>query len=122
MVQEMQGESLVCPYCKEALNPDATVCRACGREHPSSRGRKSQKIWTWVAFIAGGLALLFFIAAALGPHTVGDVAADAKAECIRDKGDGTWTASSGITLDKFCEAAGDLKALEQDRKEHPENY
>ncbi len=43
-------------------------------------------------------------------------------ECVMEKGNGHWVGSMGITLEKFCESATALQLLEQDRREHPENY
>jgi|GEM_PF-7068145 hypothetical protein len=71
--------------------------------------------------VAGGLLLMLFVyAAATAPKTVGELAEIYKQDCIRDKGSGNWQASSGMSLEKFCETSGDYQALIEYKKQHPE--
>lgn len=70
----------------------------------------------------GSFALLWLYSEIFSPRTVGEFAEQYKQDCIRDKGNGEWYGSSGLSLEQFCEAAGNLQALEADRKEHPGRY
>jgi hypothetical protein len=78
-----------------------------------------------VGSILGVLLLIGFCTSDGGnrqPYTYQDLARDKAAECVRNKGYGNWVGSMGMTLEKFCEAAGNLSALQQHRKDHPEKY
>jgi hypothetical protein len=44
------------------------------------------------------------------------------AECVSKKGYGHWTGSLGPSLGAFCATSVALKAIEEDRREHPERY
>ena len=44
------------------------------------------------------------------------------AECVEQKGYGHWHGSLGPSLGQFCTGVVALKAVEEDRRAHPENY
>ena len=53
-------------------------------------------------------------------YTYADLARDKAAECVQQRGAGNWRASMGVTLEKFCDAAGALVAHGQMCSDHPE--
>ena len=112
-----------CPFCKETINDSATVCPHCRRDQAAAIARKREDHGVWIVPVVGlallGLLLLFVIGT---PRTYGDIAAKETADCIRYKGNGAWVGSSGVTLEQFCKSAGQLKALEQERQDHPERF
>lgn len=75
--------------------------------------------------ICAGIVVLIIIFAALPegkPATYGDIARDAAASCVRNKGGGHWRGSLGVTLEQFCEGVGNIQAMTAHRKAHPEKY
>ncbi|WP_431490935.1 hypothetical protein [Paraburkholderia fungorum] len=60
----------------------------------------------------------FFILVAMGSRSP----ADDVDRCVRNKAGGAWTASTGVPLRRFCEAAVNLRDLQRDRQAHPERY
>jgi hypothetical protein len=84
--------------------------------------RLRRRILIGVGVFAGLFLLLFLYAAFTAPRTAGELAEMYKQKCIREKGDGNWQGSSGMSLEKFCEASADYQALMEDKKQHPENY
>lgn len=93
-----------------------------GIDSPIAKSRRKRRLLIGAGVVVGLLVVLFLYAAATAPKTVGELAERYKQDCIRDKGNGNWQASSGISLEKFCEASGDYQALMEDKKEHPEAY
>ncbi len=72
--------------------------------------------------VVAGIAtiiLLMFVDALVDPKSHEGILTD---QCIRDKAGGNWQGSMGISLEKFCRGSADLQILEQDKKDHPENY
>ena len=84
--------------------------------------QRRRRILIGVGIFAALFLLLFLYAEFAAPRTVGELAEMYKQKCIREKGDGHWQGSSGVTLENFCEASADYQALMEDKKEHPENY
>jgi hypothetical protein len=115
-----------CPFCKETVADDAIVCPHCRRDQPAEIERKAKKRRSIIFWIVGVPLVLFvgfmIIGIMAGPETYGDIAASGKESCIRNNGDGAWTASLGISLEKFCEGVGNFKALQQERSDHPERF
>lgn len=56
------------------------------------------------------------------PMTYGEIAAAEKQNCIERNGYGGWVGSSGVSLDKFCQTFGQLKALAEERHDHPDRF
>ena len=74
---------------------------------------------------AGLIVLIIIFAAALPepkPYTYADLARDEAAKCVRNKGGGHWRGSLGVTLEQFCEGVGNIRALAEHKKDHPEKY
>ena len=81
------------------------------------------KALLWIAAtLAAAFSLIEVIGNNAGPRTYGEISQQEKDRCIVYKGNGAWRGSSGITLEKFCEAAGALKALQAERRDHPERF
>lgn len=74
------------------------------------------------AVLVGGFFLMLLIGALTPQRTYRDIARDTAGDCVKAKGYGTWRGSSGLTLEQFCEMAGNIEALEQHKKEHPEQH
>lgn len=55
------------------------------------------------------------------PQTYAQRAQTYKSQCVAAKGSGNWRASSGITLDKYCELLGTIRASKDLCREQPEN-
>jgi hypothetical protein len=98
------------------------VSNRTGIHSPNPKSPRRRRLLIGVGVVAGLFVALFLYAAATAPRTVGELAEMYKQNCIRDKGSGNWQASSGISLEKFCEASGDYQALMEDKKRHPEAY
>jgi len=56
------------------------------------------------------------------PVSYEDLAKIYAARCVSNKADGNWVGSMGISLEKFCKGAGDLQALQEERRDHPEDF
>lgn len=76
-------------------------------------------IWS-VAGLFGLFLILVIVETIRGPKTYAELA-DAEAErCILHKGDGTWRASSGVSLETHCKLKATLATLAKQCREHPE--
>lgn len=111
-----------CTHCNEILIETAKICRSCGNDTPATVRRKRDRRWG-AFYILTALVIGFVVLAiAITPRTYGDIAKDEENNCLLNKGYGSWTGSSGMTLDQFCKTAGRLKALQQERQDHPEKF
>lgn len=74
--------------------------------------------------LMGAFVLLMVVGSSIPskPYTYAQLASDEAARCIRNKGDGQWRGSMGISLDTFCQAVGRLEMLRAQRKDHPELF
>jgi hypothetical protein len=83
-----------------------------------------------VYILMGGLAVLMVGAIVTTDHpkraeptaTYQDLADVRTERCVMEKGYGRWVGSSGVTLQQFCRAEGQLEATQQARKDHPEAF
>lgn len=80
------------------------------------------RFWLW-ALIAIGVALYIGMRLTDDGRPYYQMRAERAAnDCIRNKGYGAWVGSSGVSLEQFCNIAGNAKALDEHRRDHPENY
>ena len=76
------------------------------------------KALTWLIVVTAALFAWMF-ADGLLSSPVEQHATDV-ADCVRDKGYGYWRTSMRIPLEKFCETATTLNAIQRGIGEHPE--
>ncbi|MBX3447554.1 MAG: hypothetical protein KF765_12440 [Parvibaculaceae bacterium] len=80
-----------------------------------------RKHWRDAAMWIIGIPLFLFIIIVIaeGPKTQIEIDTE---QCIREKGFGNWRGSLGISLEQFCKASAQYKAILQHRRDHPELY
>lgn len=99
---------ITCSDCGASISKSAKACPKCG----STKHRP--KLWPWIIGVPICLfMLLLLIGSFTGPRTTLDLARMETEQCIRRNGDGEWTGSLGVTLERFCEAKGNLAAIKR---------
>jgi len=93
---------VACKECSHEISTTAKACPQCGAKP------KRTKWWLWAPL--GFVALLFVWGAITGPKDTAELARMETEACMRTEGGGAWRASSGITLEKFCQTAGAVAA------------
>ena len=102
---------IACRECRAEISSDAKACPKCGAKRTRS--------WTWLWWIGGAAAVFILWAVSLPPMTYSQMAADDAARCIRREGGGEWRASSGMTLNTFCNTKATVEALNAACKANP---
>lgn len=109
-----------CSFCKGEISETAGTCRHCGRPTHLIGSEPALGCGPWgvAAAIVVAVVAAFFILVAIGSRTP----ADEVERCVRNKANGAWTASTGVSLRRFCESAVNLRDMQRDRQAHPEHY
>lgn len=130
---------MFCTGCGAEIPDDARFCGGCGKPVQagaadgsgattvmSAGAAHTEKKMSWwqigLLVIVLGFFGMLALGAILGPETYADVAGAAARDCVRNKGDGNWTGSSGLTLEEYCKGVGAVRALEAEKRDHPEKF
>lgn len=92
-----------CKECKSEISTKAKACPKCGAPVPRT------KWWLWAPL--GFVVFVYLYGAMSGSMTTTDLARMEMESCIRNKGDGDWRGSGGLTLEEFCKGKGALIGL-----------
>jgi predicted nucleic acid-binding Zn ribbon protein len=111
-----------CQFCGQEINDVALICPFCRKDQPAERRRKRSKRLVIFMICGGAFVTIILIAAMSAPRNYKDIAADYARDCMLNKGWGHWAGSDAISLEQFCDAAGNLHVLHQARMEHPEQF
>ena len=94
-----------CNDCGNQVSNSAKACPKCGAKMPRT------KWWLWIPLAF--FLLITVIALLTDPITTAELAEIETASCIRNKGNGEWRGSSGVTLETFCRIKGTTKGFEK---------
>jgi hypothetical protein len=94
-----------CRECGKEISTQASACPQCGAKVPHT------KWWLWVPL--GLLVGLFILGAITGPKNTTELAQMEAESCIRNKGDGEWRGSLGVSLETFCKTKGALIGIKK---------
>lgn len=103
-----------CRDCATLISTDANNCPNCGAKVLRTRW------WLWALMAPAALFVAAMITAPSAPKTYSELSAQRKADCIRNKGDGGWRASSGRSLEMWCGFKANVETMDELCKAHPE--
>ena len=75
----------------------------------------------FVLLLGACVLLVVVMILAVKPKTYGDVAREMMDDCIRQGDRSQWQVSPLETLERFCERASALAAIEAYKRDHPES-
>lgn len=113
---------VACRECGKEMSSTAKACPQCGAL-PRRGMSWIAKVLLFLVSLPAALMLLGLLASKTDGSAVvttyGELAAQKAERCIRNKGEGEWRGSMGITLAEFCKAAANLEVLRMVCKEDP---